>query len=909
MSSLKEYQQKRHFQKTPEPAGKDLPPHPVGNSFVVQKHDATRLHYDFRLEIDGVLKSWAVPKGPSLNPADKRLAMETEDHPLEYGGFEGVIPEGNYGAGPVMVWDNGSYEVEGDLQASRQYDRGEIKFSLQGQKLRGSFVLVKLKSSNQRGGEKGKPWLLIKHNDAAVDPGWDVNEHDGSVLTGRSIKEIEEGLPAGGASSATVELSSQPEALENARRAKMPAQLTPMLATLATTPFSNPEWLFEIKWDGIRAVGWIRDHNLELRSRTHRVITHAYPELSGLPAKLRAEEALVDGEIVVLDSEGRSSFERLQSRMNVASAPSSALKREAPVIYYLFDLLYLDGYDLREAPMVERKQLLQQILQPGDPFRYADHVLEKGKELFDLARAQGLEGMIAKQLRSPYESKRSTCWLKFKITHDLDTVIGGWTAPRGSREHFGALLAGLYQGKNLQFVGGVGTGFTEKTQRQVFDQLKGVRSEKCPFTAVPETKEEAFWVEPRLVARVKYSNWTQEPRLRAPVFLGLRADLDPKDCRFETEATPLAGSPEAEPAVVSRQKGVGSSSLKAAVGSGLEAVGSGTERLGSGGVTGTILTGKLVEKELFEGKGENANIEIDGQVLKLSNLNKVYFPESKYTKRDLLAYYYRICEYILPFLKDRPLVLRRYPNGIADESFFQKDAGQAAPTWMKTVKIDSEDKKKPINYFLADNRAALLYLTNLGCIDHNPWSSRTDDLEHPDYFFFDLDPSEGTGFETVLAVARAVYDLLLKFHLNVYLKTSGATGLHMYIPIERRYTFEDVRNFADIVGRLVAGRDPKHVTQERSVEKRPQGTVLIDAYQNSSGRPLASVYSVRAFPGAPVSTPISSTELRANLRPERLNIRSVFDRLKKHGDLWSGFWEKRQGLEQAVELLGKEIAP
>ena len=648
-----------------------------------------------------------------------------------------------------------------------------------------------------------------------------------------------------------------------------------------------------------------------MRSRTDRVITHAYPELGGLPSRLGADEALVDGEIVVLDSEGRSSFERLQSRMNVASAPSTLLQREAPVVYYLFDLLYLDGYDLREAPVVERKQLLQQVLQPGDPFRYADHVLEKGKELFDLARGQGLEGMIAKQLRSPYESKRSTCWLKFKITHDLDVVIGGWTAPRGSREHFGALLAGLYQDKNLQFVGGVGTGFTEKTQRQVFDQIKEVRSQKCPFTEVPETKEEAFWVEPRLVARVKYSNWTQEPRLRAPVFLGLRPDLDPKDCRFGIEASVSVPSSRAE------HTGDGTRKATATTRNGADAKqqvqgtpnsGIRPERLANPGVTGTIVSGASLDKELFGGKAENANIELDAQVLKLSNLNKVYFPESKYTKRDLLAYYYRISEYILPFLKDRPLVLRRYPNGIEEESFFQKDAGDAAPAWMKTVRINSEDKKKPVNYFLADSRAALLYLTNLGCIDENPWLSRTDDLDHPDYFFFDLDPSQGASFDTVLAVARAVYDLLLKLHLKVYLKTSGATGLHMYLPIERRYTFEDVRNFADIVGRLVAGRNPQRVTQERSVEKRPQGTVLIDAYQNSSGRPLASVYSVRAFPGAPVSTPISAAELRTSLQPERLNIRNVFDRLKKHGDLWADFWEQRQRLEEAVELLGKEIS-
>lgn len=892
MASLKEYHQKRRFAKTPEPEGKEPDRRAGGNSFVVQKHDATRLHYDFRLEIDGVLKSWAVPKGPSLNPADKRLAMETEDHPLDYGGFEGVIPKGNYGAGPVMVWDNGAFEVEGDLPAAEQYDRGELKFTLHGQKLRGSFVLVKLKRPPS--GEKGKPWLLIKHKDAAVDPDWDIDAHDGSVLTGRSLKEIEEGLStSGSAPSGTAELSSKPSALEDARHARMPAKLAPMLATLADKPFSDPQWLFEIKWDGIRALAWIRTGQLELRSRTGRVITPQYPELAALPGRLRATEAILDGEIVVLDSEGRSDFERLQLRMNAGSI-SPTLARQAPVIYYLFDLLYLDGYDLREAPLVKRKQLLEQILEPGDPFRYAGHAMEKGKELFDLARERGLEGIVGKQLRSPYQSARSPYWLKFKVTHDLDAVIGGWTAPRGSREHFGALLVGLYEGHKgtpLRFIGGVGTGFTEKTQQQVFELLEPLRSAKCPFATVPETKEEPFWTAPKLVARIKYAQWTQERRLRAPVFAGLRPDLDPEDCRLET--TLSVRSPDSEETPGSRQDVQESPDPES--------------RRRAPGVTGAVLTGKAVERELSSGKAENVAVEIDGQVLRLSNLNKVYFPDSSYTKRDLLAYYYRVARYILPFLKDRPLVLRRYPNGITGESFFQKDAGEAAPAWIETVSIDSEGKQKPIRYFLAGGRPALLYLTNLGCIDHNPWSSRVDDLEHPDYFFFDLDPSEGTDFDTVLEVARAVEERLLALGLTVYLKTSGATGLHLYIPVERRYTFEDVRTFADIIGRLVAAREPKRVTQERSVEKRPRGTVLIDAYQNSSGRPLATVYAVRAFPGAPVSTPISSRELREDLRPERLNIRSVFERIEKRGDLWGDFWKNRQRLESALEKLGQEV--
>jgi bifunctional non-homologous end joining protein LigD len=887
MDPLKEYHKKRQFDKTPEPSGRaSTRALEIGNRFVVQKHDARRLHYDFRLEIDGALKSWAVPKGPSLNPADKRLAMQTEDHPLDYAGFEGVIPEGQYGAGPVMVWDRGTFEVEGDLPASKQLERGDLKVTLHGEKLRGSFVLVKIKSNRADGkaGKNEKPWLLIKHKDAAVDANWDVDEHDGSVLSGRSLKEIEQELPPLGASAAP-----GPEALEGARSSKMPARLEPMLATLAEKVFSHPAWLFEIKWDGVRALAWIRDGKLELRARSGRVITGSYPELEGLPGRFRAAEAVLDGEIVVLDERGRSDFGRLQQRMHVVRPPA-ALLRQAPVIYHLFDLLYCDGYDLRNVTLVERKQLLSRLLGPGDPFRFADHVLEKGRELFELAQQEALEGVIGKQLYSAYAAGgRSHSWLKFKVTAEVDAVVGGWTTPRGSREHFGALLAGLYDAKGLQFVGGVGTGFTEKLQREVFERLEELKADRCPFAEPPDTREESFWVKPELVARVKYGNWTDERRLRAPVFMGLRDDIDPEECRFEDEA----------PRIAARQP---VASDDAELQSRLEE--SGGPVLVPSSVTGRVLRDKgEIERELLKGRSENVSVEIDGRTLRFSNLNKVYFPESRYTKRDLLAYYYRIARYILPFLEDRPLVLRRYPNGITGQSFFQKQAGEVIPEWIKTVAVPSESKREEIRYFVANDCASLLYLTNLGCIDHNPLSSRLDDVNHPDYFFFDLDPSEGTEFETVLVIARAIHKKLEQLGLTGYMKTSGATGFHIYIPVEAGYTFEQVRTFADIIGRIVAAERPKHVTQERAVGKRPRGRVLIDVYQNASGRPLASVYSVRAFAHAPVSAPVAPEELENGLRPESLNIKTLFARLEERGDLWGDFWKKRQRLEEAIEKL------
>jgi bifunctional non-homologous end joining protein LigD len=887
MESLKEYHKKRRFGQTPEPSGEVLNKAPeAGNRFVVQKHDARRLHYDFRLEIEGVLKSWAVPKGPSLNPADKRLAMQTEDHPLDYAGFEGVIPKGEYGAGPVMVWDRGTFEVEGDLPALKQLERGDLKFTLHGEKLRGSFVLVKIRSSGASGkaGKNEKPWLLIKHKDAAVDTSWNIEEHDGSVLSGRSLKEIEEELAPLGASA-----GPGPETLEGARSAKMPTRLEPMLAVLSEKPFSHPDWLFEIKWDGVRALAWIKQGELELRARSGRLITASYPDLAQLPSRLRADEAILDGEIVTLDERGRSSFERLQSRMHVLQ-PSPALLRQFPVIYYLFDILYCDGYDLRDVPLLERKQLLRQKLEPGDPFRYADHVVEKGREFFELAQQQGLEGILGKQLYSAYAAgARSPSWLKFKITAELDVVIGGWTAPRGSREHFGALLAGLYEGKALRFIGGVGTGFTENLQREVFRRLEKLKTDRCPFDNVPETKEKSVWVKPELVVRVKYGNWTDERRLRAPVFVGLHEDVEPKECRFEDQA-PVLGKQdphvESLPDKLERPAQPPASMVSAPA------------------LAGKVLSDKAsIERELFHGRGQTLNVEIDGRVLRFSNLNKLYFPESGYTKRNLLAYYYRVAEYILPFLKDRPLVLRRYPNGITGQSFFQKEAGEVVPEWMKTVGLASEGKREEIRYFLANDRPSLLYLTNLGCIDHNPFSSRVDEIDHPDYFFFDLDPSQGTDFDTVLTIARAIHQKLDKLGLTAFMKTSGATGFHIYLPVEPGYTYEQVRTFADIVGRIVAAEQPRLVTQERVVEKRPRGTVLIDAYQNSSGRPLAAVYSVRAFAHAPVSAPVAPEELEEGLRPERLNIDTLFPRLEERGDLWRDFWKKRQPLERAIDKL------
>ncbi len=886
---LEEYQRKRRFDETPEP------PPGAGASqrdgtFVVQKHDATRLHYDFRLAIDGVLKSWAVPKGPSLNPADKRLAVQTEDHPADYANFEGTIPEGNYGAGTVMVWDRGTFEVEGAAGASQQVAHGEIKFRLEGEKLRGSFVLVKLKHS-----QKGNEWLMIKHKDAAVDSNWDVNAHDGSVLTGRTLNEIAEQAPPKREPSAT-----GPAEIEGARKATMPVRVDPMLATLVEHPFSDPEWLFEIKWDGERAMAWIDEGKLALRSRKGTDITAQYPDLAGLPDAIHTKRAIVDGEIVVLDAGGRSDFERLQERMHVR-APTAALIERHPATYYAFDLLYCDGYDLRDAALADRKEMLRRILRsdksPGGRFRFSDHQVDKGKELFELAKQEGLEGIIGKRADSRYSGSRSLSWVKIKAVRNLDAVIGGWTAPRGSREHFGSLLLGLYDHeKKLHFIGHVGTGFGEKKVAEIADELKQLATAKCPFEKVPETNEQAFWTKPALVARVHYIAWTQEGHLRAPAFIALRDDARPEECRFENEA-PAQADGAARPEEPDPGDSPHSNPAKSVV--------------RAPHIAGNVLSGTAkIEAELFDGKRETIVVELDGKRFRLTHLNKIYWPESGYTKRDLLAYYFRMADFILPFLKDRPLVLRRYPDGITGQAFFQKNLQEGIPDWLETIAIKSEGAKdkEEVHYAIANDRAALLFLTGLGCIDHNPWSSRRDDLEHPDYFFFDLDPSEGTDFSVVIALARILQKRLDELGLKIFLKTSGATGFHIYIPVERGYSYEQLRMFGEIVSRLVTAEAPDLVTHERIVAKRPPGRVLIDVAQNSEGRPLASPYSVRAFPKAPVSTPVSPGELRPTLHADRFNLKTLPRRLEEKGDLWADFWKSRQRIEKAFERIHAEMA-
>jgi bifunctional non-homologous end joining protein LigD len=693
-----------------------------------------------------------------------------------------------------------------------------------------------------------------------------------------------------------------------ARKADMPEAITPALATLSDRIFAGPGWLFEIKWDGVRALARVKDKQVALWSRAHREITQEYPELGVLADRLAGHEVWLDGEVVALDREGRSDFQLLQRRMSIRR-PSFDLMQKVPVSYYVFDILYCDGYDLREVPLLERKTFLHGILQIDSVIRYSDHQIEKGRELYDLAASRHLEGILGKQIASSYPKGRTTAWLKFKLNLELDAVVGGWTDPRGSREHFGALLLGLYEGSSLKYIGSVGAGFSGELQGRLMAKLKALKTDACPFDIPPATREKSYWIRPHLVARVKYGSLTEARRLRAPRFVGIREDVGPRTCAFgeqikgrAAEENPARKLPAPAPiaAILSKSHSQSNSQPHPSPKKAPTATTFSKLPLPS-----SLTSESQIRKELERGTREDIFAVIDGRTLHLTHLNKIYFPADGYTKRNLLAYYYRIGPLLLPFLKDRPLVLRRYPDGIEGQAFFQKDAGKGVPEWMRTVAIASEAKGTSIRYFIANDLASLLYLVNLGCIDQNPWSSRYDDVEHPDYMFFDLDPTEGTTFATVVKLAKIIVTKLQKIGLDFFLKTSGATGCHIFIPIERIYTYEQVRQFVQTIALLISREYPDLITSERSVRKRPRGRIYIDAHQNSEAQSLASVYSIRAFPGAPVSAPVTAQELTPKSQPRNWNLKTMIRRIEKSGDLWKDFWERHQRLEVAVEQLEK----
>jgi bifunctional non-homologous end joining protein LigD len=874
---LEEYAAKRTFEKTPEPPPAKRKSKPGSNFFCVQRHDATRLHYDFRLEVDGVLKSWAVPKGPSLDPAVKHFAAHVEDHPFDYGEFEGTIPAGNYGAGSVMLWDRGTYELLGDASAPEQLARGDFKFRLNGEKLKGDFAIVHMKARSKG---KGNEWLLIKKRDDCAVPGWDVEEHAWSVLSGRTQQEIAENLPARKSKRKTagaadrVWASSRPaskrakpapktaaakpvakkklqlglESLKGARKVEMPAALEPMKATLADRPPRGDEWWFEVKWDGVRALAFLEHESVRLQSRSGLRCERQYPELAVIHHQVTGRTAVLDGEITVLDQKGVSQFHLIQPRIANSDPNAIAhLVRSTPVVYYVFDLLYLDGYDLRGVALSERRRLLEQVVTPGGPLRLSDAFPGAGEEMLEAARQNGLEGILAKHASSCYEARRSREWLKIKIVGEQEFVIGGLTEPQGGRDYFGALVLGAYEDGKLRWVGNVGTGFDQKTLAALHARLEPLITPKCPFAARPKPDRGMTWVKPELVCQVKYANWTQDNRLRAPVYLGLRSDKP---------------APE-----VSREIAVSSG-------------------------------------ELLPASAKEATLQIGAQQLKFTNLKKAYYPDEGYTKRDVLNYYDAVSGLILPHLEGRPLSLKRYPNGIKQEFFFQKNTTEAFAPWLRTEMIDSEHNQHPIRYVFAEDRASLLYLVNLGCIDHNPWMSRFASLDCPDFILIDLDPQQ-CPFEMIVDAALLVKRLLDKIGLAGYPKTTGGDGMHVYIPLEPVYSYEEARTFAELIARLVIHEEPDMFTTPRSVAKRQRNRVYFDWLQIGKSKTIAAPYVLRAYPGAPVATPLEWSEVKAGLHPNQFTIANAVERFAARGDLFAPVLSQPQRMEEALEKLGR----
>jgi len=1031
LHGLRRYQQKRDFQQTAEPAG-GMAPESGDLTFVIQQHAATRLHWDFRLEVDGVLVSWAVPKGPSLNPKDKRVAAHVEDHPYDYGSFEGVIPKGNYGAGQVIVWDNGTYtpdekgvyswgdKAEGSRRILEDMARGKISFTLRGKKLQGSWTLVQIKSDP-------KSWLLIKHRDEYASTR-DVLEEDRSVMSGLTLQDLKEGRMPRMAEDGRGQPGAATVPHPAAKEAAFPdaKTLRPMLATPVAEPFSRAGWIFEPKLDGVRTLAFVSGGNhhaaarqrrfsprsgaaaqmstdgdsgddaqprtavpqglmaVELRSRRGNVMTAQYPEIvAGLG--VQGHEMVIDGEIVAVNEAGAPDFQELQARINLSKpAEVERAAAETPVYLYAFDILHLDGFDLRAVPLIERKAILRRAVTPGPHVRLVDHERD-GEMLFEAATRIGFEGVVGKRETSTYEpGVRTHSWLKIKGVNEQEFVVGGFTEGEGSRaKTFGGVLVGYWEpgdrgqgtgdsawdgkqqrakgkgrtadngqqradgngqratgkgqrveseeqttdngqqttdGRGLVFAASVGSGFTERMLESTYRQLKALQIEEPPFVNPPTViggrwaggkAARCFWVKPELVAQVKFASWTREGNLRAPVFLGLREDVDPDTV---TRERPAAHAVD----VIS------------------------DEAAGPTAVTGDAVERAVasVLEQLESTTKADFTLDVDGVPIKLTNLDKEFWPATAdhpaRTKRELIRYYARLAPVLVPHLRDRPLTLTRYPNGIHGKSFYQKHWGSPFPKEFRVERAQVYSSHNDANgeYILVNNLHTLIWLAQLADLELHASMARVDPepdaralatvfsgseetleasvLNYPDYMVFDLDPyiyagheKKGEepafnkrGYEKTREMAFALKEVLEQLRLSSFVKTTGKTGLHIYVPVLRQYTYDEIRAASAVVGQFMVQQYPDDVTMEWMTEKRT-GKVFFDHNQNMRGKTLAAQYSVRPSAGANVSAPVTWEELKS-VYPTEFDIDSVPERVLRVGDLWAGILGAKQDLRGVI---------
>ncbi|HYE54885.1 MAG TPA: DNA ligase D [Chitinophagaceae bacterium] len=891
--SLAEYKRKRSFSRTPEPEGKNNRPRgraarkKQALQFVVQKHHASHLHYDFRLELKGALKSWAVPKGPSMNPDDKRLAMLVEDHPFDYKDFEGVIPRGNYGAGTVIIWDQGTYEPAEEAATKEEQEKlllkgfysGTLKIKLKGKKLKGEFVLVR---SEGRG---DNAWLLIKKKDEAASRE-DITKKDKSVVSNKNLEQVAadkrskqwisnrdsggklkeerkekevrkkakeepveqtaEELPA-----ASPDIDSKDfdelvvsilTGLKGKKRSKMPQNVTPMMATLIDEPFDKPDWIYEVKWDGYRALAYLDKGKVELKSRNNSSFNEkfypVYEALKEWPIK-----AVVDGEIVVVDENGVSAFSKLEEWKTV---------EDGHLEFYVFDILWLNGIDLTKQPLIKRREILQQLVPENEIIRYSESFAANGKEFFASAEKLGIEGIVAKKADSTYQAGvRSREWYKIKTQQRHEAVIAGYTKNEGSDKQFSALILGVYDENNeLKFIGQAGTGFNKKTQTDLLKKLRPLQTNKCPFKEEPEINRptrfrpnppqtEVFWVKPQLVCEVKYQEMKPEGIMRHASFQGLREDKQPAEVHDEKPQTVNEGS---------REK------------------------------------------------------KLKNRLIKLTNLDKIYWPQEKLTKGDLLKYYEQVAPVMLRYMKDRPQSLNRHPNGIKGKNFFQKDVSGKVDEWLTRYYYENTTREGTKEFLVCTDEASLLYMANMGCIEMNPWHSRTAKPDNPDWCVIDLDP-DTNSFDEVVAAANIIRKILDAVKVPSFPKTSGSTGMHIYIPLGAKYSYEQSKDLAELIVTLAHQQMRDFTSLERTPAKR-KGKIYLDFLQNRPTQTLAAPYSARPKPGATVSTPLHWDEVKKGLRISDFTILNVPRRLKDEGDLFKGVLGRGIDLEKVLKKIG-----
>ncbi|HEX4647831.1 MAG TPA: DNA ligase D [Steroidobacteraceae bacterium] len=915
--SLERYSAKRTFTRTPEPPPKAVSGRHGPLLFVVQKHAARQLHYDFRLELDGVLKSWAVPKGPSLDVADKRMAVEVEDHPFDYASFEGVIPEKQYGAGNVIVWDCGAYSpdeggrysfgdrAEAEARVREELAAGKLSFFLCGEKVKGSFTLVKTRTGNQ--------WLLMKHKDRFAQPN-DVLANSASVISGVTLDEMD-----AGAVPARLEAG---ELAPHGPAETLPRELKPMLAETGDAPRSDPQWRYEPKMDGYRVIALVQGTNVRLQSRRGLDLTPFFPELATELAAQPGGQLILDGEIVALDREGKPSFNALQNRAQLKSAAEiAAAQRESPVVLICFDLLHFAGLNLRGAPYRDRRRYLAQCLLPSRHLQLV-HTSENAEELYAVSVAHGFEGILAKRLDSRYEAgRRSRSWLKIKAAQTGEFLIGGYTRGKGAREPLGALLLGYRDGKALRYAGHVGSGLDDEVIETLLERAAKLERSDSPFAEAPPLHRPTQWLKPQLVAEVSFSEWTPAEALRAPVFVRLRDDVDPRSVR-----RPRAGAaPQLQTPRAARRSG-GAASTPAA-----------TET-----ETDRAVAEASAVLEQLKNPANRLDISVGSASIRLTNLDRVYWPagprkdQPAVTKRDFLRYLAGVARFVLPHLTDRPLTMIRMPEGIDGERFFQKHWSQELPEFVESIEVFSGHKDERHRYLLANNLPTLLWLGQVGTLEFHVWHSRaqlapeaagrptdyssslaaleSSILNYPDYLVFDIDPYiysgkeapgeepelNKRGFATGKRVAFWLRALLKEMSLEAVVKTSGKTGLHVFVPIERTVTFDEARHICETVGRHVMRAHPKDITMEWAVEKRT-GKIFIDYNMNVRGKTLNVAYSPRGVPGAPVSMPLTWEELEA-AEPLDFTIHDVPARLEKRGDRWHDVLERKQSLTKAFSL-------